>query len=120
MTRYILAASTALSSILALASPGAAQAPLETTIVIDGDRISYVGPSSAAPKPANGDTVVDYGDDFVLPGLIDIHVHLSYGNAQANEDVDMYAPPEFRALRAMAASQKVLKAGYTSMADPAR
>ncbi len=89
------------------------------TIVIDGDRISYVGPTSEAPKAANQDDTVDYSKDFVLPGLIDIHVHLSYGNAQANEDVDMYSPPEFRALRALAASQKVLKAGYTSMADPA-
>ena len=89
------------------------------TIVIDDDRISYVGPTAQAPKPDKGDEIVDYSGDFVLPGLIDIHVHLSYGNAQANEDVDMYAPPEFRALRAMAASQKVLMAGYTSLADPA-
>jgi imidazolonepropionase-like amidohydrolase len=95
------------------------KAVADQTIVIDDDRISFVGPTSAAPKAGEKDTVVDYSDDFVLPGLIDIHVHLSYGNAQANEDVDMYSPPEYRALRAMAASQKVLKAGYTSMADPA-
>ena len=91
----------------------------DQTIVIDDDRISFVGPTAEAPKPGGGDKIVDYSDDFVLPGLIDIHVHLSYGNAQANEDVDMYAPPEFRALRALAASQKVLRAGYTSIADPA-
>lgn len=95
------------------------KAAADQTIIIDHDRISYVGPTAAAPEAGKGDTLVDYSDDFVLPGLIDIHVHLSYGNAQANEDVDMYSPPEFRALRAMAASQKVLKAGYTAMADPA-
>jgi imidazolonepropionase-like amidohydrolase len=89
------------------------------TIVIDEDRISYVGPTAGAPTAGKNDEIVDYSNDFVLPGLIDIHVHLSYGNAQANEDVDMYSPPEFRALRAMAAAQKVLKAGYTSLADPA-
>ena len=60
-------------------------------------RISFVGPTAQAPEPGTGDEIVDYSSDFVLPGLIDIHVHLSYGNAQANEDVDMYAPPEFRA-----------------------
>lgn len=95
------------------------EAVADQTIVIDGDRLSYVGATASAPKPGSSDTVVDYSNDFVLPGLIDIHVHLSYGNAQANEDIDMYSPPEFRALRAMAASQEVLKAGYTSMADPA-
>jgi imidazolonepropionase-like amidohydrolase len=31
----------------------------------------------------------------------------------------MYAPPEFRALRALHGAQQVLKAGYTSLADPA-
>ena len=89
------------------------------TIVIDDDRISYVGPATGAPTAGMNDEIVDYSNDFVLPGLIDIHVHLSYGNAQANEDVDMYSPPEFRALRALAAAQKVLKSGYTSLADPA-
>jgi imidazolonepropionase-like amidohydrolase len=94
-------------------------AHIDQTLVIDGDRIGYIGPSSEAPSPAESDTTIDYHDQFVLPGLIDIHVHLSYGNAQANEDVDMYSPPEYRALRALAAAQKVLRAGYTSLADPA-
>ena len=91
----------------------------DQTVVFDDDRITYVGPSATAPEQRPGDEVVDYSHDFVLPGLIDIHVHLSYGNAQANEDIDMYATPEFRSLRAMHAAQQVLKAGYTSIADPA-
>ena len=91
----------------------------DQTVVFDDDRITYVGPSATAPERRPGDEVVDYSHDFVLPGLIDIHVHLSYGNAQANEDIDMYATPEFRSLRAMHAAQQVLKAGYTSIADPA-
>ncbi len=89
------------------------------TVVIEDDRVIYVGPPGKAPKPAPADEIVDYGNDFVLPGLIDIHVHLSYGDGQANEDIDMYAPPEFRALRGLHGALKVLKAGYTSLADPA-
>ena len=88
-------------------------------LIIDNERIVFSGGSSNAPPPQKNDEIIDYSQKFVLPGLIDIHVHLSYGNAQANEDVDMYAPPEFRALRALLASQKVLAAGYTSLADPA-
>ncbi len=91
----------------------------DRTIVVEDGRIVHVGPSAGAPAPAPGDEVIDHGSQFVLPGLIDIHVHLSYGNAQANEDIDVFAPPEFRALRALHAAQQVLKAGYTSIADPA-
>lgn len=91
----------------------------DQTVVVEDDVIAFVGPTSEAPAAAAGDEVLDHGGAWVLPGLIDIHVHLSYGNAQANEDVDMFAPPEFRALRAMHAAGKVLRAGYTSLADPA-
>ncbi|MEE2969094.1 MAG: amidohydrolase family protein [Pseudomonadota bacterium] len=91
----------------------------DQTIVIDDDRVTYVGSSDTAPEQRPDDEVLDYSRDFVLPGLIDIHVHLSYGNAQSNEDIDMYSTPEFRSLRAMHAAQRVLAAGYTSIADPA-
>ena len=90
----------------------------DQTVVIEDDLIAFVGPSSEAPPLQTGDLKIDHGNSYVLPGLIDIHVHLSYGNAQANEDVDMFAPPEYRALRALHAAGKVLKAGYTSLAGP--
>ena len=89
------------------------------TVVVDGERIAFAGPSAEAPAPEPGEAEVDHGGAFVMPGLIDIHVHLSYGDGQANEDIDMYATPEFRALRGLRAAQTVLRAGYTSIADPA-
>jgi imidazolonepropionase-like amidohydrolase len=95
------------------------KAETDQTVVFENDRILHAGPTRSAPTPRPGDEIVDCGRDFVLPGLIDIHVHLSYGNAQANEDIDMYATPDFRSIRAVHAAQQVLKAGYTSIADPA-
>lgn len=94
-------------------------AKTDRTVVIDDDRIAYVGPSAEAPDQRPGEAVIDHSGDFVMPGLIDIHVHLSYGDAQANEDIDIFSPPEYRALRALRAAQTVMKAGYTSIADPA-
>ncbi|MSP51443.1 MAG: amidohydrolase family protein [Alphaproteobacteria bacterium] len=91
----------------------------DQTIVVEDERVSFVGPTATAPRPAAADKVIDHGAAFVSPGLIDVHVHLSYGNAHNEEDIDLYAPVEFRAVRAMMGAQQVLAAGYTALADPA-
>ena len=53
-----------------------------------------------------------------MPGLIDVHVHLAYGNAKSEEDIDLYSPLEFRALRGLFFAQKLLAAGYTALCSP--
>jgi imidazolonepropionase-like amidohydrolase len=88
-------------------------------LTVEGGRIAYVGDHASGPAVATGEEIADLTGCCLLPGLIDIHVHLSYGNAEANEDIDIYAPFEYRALRAMVYAQQVLMAGYTSIADPA-
>jgi imidazolonepropionase-like amidohydrolase len=89
----------------------------DQAILIDGDRIAWTGPASAAPSvdPAKH---TDHSARFVMPGLIDVHVHLSYGEAKTEEDIDLFASLEFRALRGMEAAQRILRAGYTSICDP--
>jgi len=47
------------------------------TVVIEGTRISTVGPSSQVRVP-DGYGVVDGRGKFVIPGLIDTHVHLMW------------------------------------------
>ncbi len=88
------------------------------TVVVDDGMITYVGPTDNAPKAKKDDEVVDASDYFVMPGLTDVHTHLAYGNAKCEEDIDIYAPVEFRALRGMFMAQRVLLAGYTSMCNP--
>lgn len=94
------------------------QATANQTLVFEDGRIEYVGPTDRAPTPAADDKVVDHSDAFVMPGLIDVHVHLSYGEARTQEDIDLFASTEFRALRGLEAAQRVLKAGFTSIVDP--
>ena len=96
-----------------------ASGPGDQYLVLEGGSITHVGSLSPGLQPGPGDAVTDYSRYFIAPGLIDIHVHLSYGNAKTEEDIDLYASVEFRALRGMEAAQKVLMAGYTSIADPA-
>src|SRR5213078_4482062 len=88
-------------------------------LVFDGDgRLSYVGAEAGAPRRTKSDRALDYSGCFVMPGLIDVHTHLAYGNAKSEEDIDLYSPLEFRALRGMFFAQKVAAAGYTAICSP--
>lgn len=90
----------------------------EQTLVVANGVFQYVGATAAAPAPGPGEQVLDAGDSFVMPGLVDTHTHLVFGNAKSEEDIDLFSSPEFRALRAMFFSQFVLAAGYTSIVCP--
>lgn len=91
----------------------------DQTLIVDADgRLSFVGPTDAAPPPGRGEAVLDYGGLFVMPGLQDVHTHLAYGNAKTEEDIDLYQPMEFRAIRGLFFAQKCLAAGYTSICAP--
>ncbi|WP_297832722.1 amidohydrolase family protein [Pseudomonas sp.] len=90
----------------------------QQTLVVDNGLLSYVGPRSQAPTPQPGDKVIDTGDGFVMPGLVDVHTHLAFGNAQSEEDIDIWTTDEFRALRGMFFARHVLAAGVTSMVCP--
>src|SRR6201996_8236300 len=84
----------------------------------DDGKIAFVSGTAEAQPVGVHDTVLDYSGLFVMPGLLDVHTHLAYGNAKSEEDIDLYQPMEFRALRALFFAQKVVAAGYTSICAP--
>jgi imidazolonepropionase-like amidohydrolase len=89
------------------------------TLVFDAEGvIEYAGAETGAPRSVRGDQRLDYSDAFVMPGLIDLHTHLAYGNAKSEEDIDLYSPLEFRALRGLFFAQKVVAAGFTAICSP--
>ena len=53
-----------------------------TSVVVEGDRITQIAPSSAVQPPA-GATVVDGRGAFLIPGLIDMHVHVALVGEEA-------------------------------------
>jgi imidazolonepropionase-like amidohydrolase len=94
------------------------QARDDQALVIENGLFTYVGPRAAAPLVGPGEAVIDTGEHFVMPGLVDVHTHLVFGNAKSEEDIDLHVSPEFRALRGLFFTQHVLAAGYTSVVVP--
>ena len=94
----------------------------DQTVVVDNGVFSFVGASATAPKPKPGDTIIQASgkghERVLMPGLVDVHTHLVFGNARSEEDIDFWVTPEFRALRSLFFSQHVLAAGYASIAVP--
>ncbi len=96
-----------------LAEPGKApRGP--TSIVIEQGRIVALL-DGRQPGPA-GATVIDLGPRFVLPGLIDSHVHLaSDAGGQAALIERVTSSPGQDALRAQWNGMKTLRAGFTTV-----
>jgi len=90
----------------------------EVLVFDDAGGLLYVGPEAKAPRRAQDDRLLDHSGQFVMPGLIDVHTHLAYGNAKSEEDIDLYSPMEFRALRGLFFAQKCAAAGYTAICSP--
>lgn len=95
---------------------GAAEQPRkEVTLVIDGERIVEVNAGYTAPGA--GDKVIDLKKSTVLPGLMDMHTHLSSeSNPQAYLERFTMGNAE-ATLKAAHFAQKTLLAGFTTVRD---
>jgi imidazolonepropionase-like amidohydrolase len=82
-------------------------------ILVTGDRIVSV--SASVEHPA-GARVVDLGDTTLMPGLIDVHVHLFlHPGAEDLQTVEESVPQ--RTIRATLAARADLLAGFTAERD---
>lgn len=91
--------------------------PIENgVILVAGDRITAVGPASAVTVPA-GVRVVDANGMTVMPGLIDMHVHLQIlGHGDYKRWNDLYGTRNADLVMPIAARQ-LLNAGVTTARD---
>jgi imidazolonepropionase-like amidohydrolase len=97
-----------------LAVPG--QEPLvRHTVAIEKGRIAAVTPGFSTPN--SDDVVIDLSDHFVLPGLIDCHVHLT-GELGPRHKLELVEEsPTAVALHAARNARVTLEAGFTTVRD---
>lgn len=98
---------------------GTGAPPLERAgILVDGERLKWVGPMSQAPRlPPDGIETLDLSGRFVLPGLIEAHLHLSYVGVKELNDLDLKCPVEETTIEAALNARTALECGYTAAAS---
>jgi imidazolonepropionase-like amidohydrolase len=82
-------------------------------IVIEGEKIVQIAPSSEV-KTVAGDTVIDLPDATLLPGLIDMHTHLTFDLASLGyQGLSISTARE--ALHGARNARRTLDAGFTTV-----
>ncbi len=98
--------------------PGSGQIKRDQIILVDDGVIKQIGSHIAI---APGVQVVDLSGDWVMPGLMDAHTHLSLAEASTDvvplESTYLRESTAYRALRGMRNATILLSAGFTTIRD---
>ncbi len=96
-----------------LAKPGEGYLTRQTILVEDG-RVVSITPGYSKPKDY---TVIDLREAYVLPGLIDSHVHITSENGPGGRIKDFEDSEVDTAFDGAAFALVTLKAGFTTVQD---
>jgi imidazolonepropionase-like amidohydrolase len=78
---------------------GTLNPPLENgAVAFQGDRIAWVGAERDLPSAyaAEDHRQIRLPGRSILPGMIDGHTHISFGEARSEEELALYTPVEYR------------------------
>jgi imidazolonepropionase-like amidohydrolase len=88
------------------------------TVVVEGQRIVAVVDGFADASAYGDDArIVDLSDRFVLPGLMDMHVHLQGELGPMNEKEQLKMSSQLMQMRSLHFAMKTLLAGFTTVRD---
>ena len=83
----------------------------DNSILIEDGFIKEVG------KNLKGDEVKEFPGSFLMPGMVDAHIHLSGATSGSLLMESLAKDPRTRLLRASAWMEKLLRAGFTTVRD---
>jgi imidazolonepropionase-like amidohydrolase len=96
-----------------LAVPG--KAPTQKmTIIVENGRVTGVQQGFVESDDA---TIIDLSDKFVLPGLMDMHVHLQGELGPTNDRDTLKMSRQLMQMRSVHYAMNTLKAGFTTVRD---
>ncbi len=87
--------------------------PAAQTIIIVGDRITDIAPTASTPKHP-GETEIDLSRYTVMPGLIDVHTHLTMAN-NFDPYFELSMTPGKEAIIGVENAKITLEAGFTTV-----
>jgi imidazolonepropionase-like amidohydrolase len=87
--------------------------PSAQTIIITGDRITAIAPTTTTPKQP-GDTEIDLTRYTVMPGLIDVHTHLTMAT-NFDPFYELTMTPAKEAIIGVENAKVTLEAGFTTV-----
>jgi imidazolonepropionase-like amidohydrolase len=83
------------------------------TIIVTGDRITAIAPTASTPKQS-GDTEIDLTRYTVMPGLIDVHTHLTM-TTNFDPYFELSMTPAKEAIIGVENAKVTLEAGFTTV-----
>jgi len=83
------------------------------TVIVEGDRITAIAATSATPAKA-GDREIDLSSYTLMPGLIDVHTHLT-GATNFDPYFELSMTPGKEAIIGVENAKTTLEAGFTTV-----
>jgi len=89
----------------------------DAIVVVEDGRIAAVGRAEQFGSVLDGATILDFGEQVVMPGLIDCHAHPTLYPDKQPFEVQLQAPDEMLALTAVHQLTRHLRSGVTTVRD---
>jgi imidazolonepropionase-like amidohydrolase len=82
-------------------------------VLVDGERIVGAGPAASLAVPSDAETIKRPGE-FLMPGLIDSHTHITIIPGLGNQIGQLMQPIERQAMRGVGNLRRMLDSGVTT------
>lgn len=102
-----------------LAVPGNG-AKAEQSVIIKNDRVERIESGYMVPDIGDEDAlqIIDMKNAFVMPGLMDMHVHLDLNGPDWTQSENEDADAAYDVLETIENARKTIEAGYTTVRNP--